>query len=86
MGANISQKINSFASIGVVSGRESGLAYPIENPKSDIENQDARVVELADTTVLEAVAARLEGSSPFPGTTHLAKLLCILMPIVVADP
>ena len=29
----------------------------------------ARVVELADTTVLEAVAARLAGSSPVPGTT-----------------
>lgn len=32
-------------------------------------NQRARVVKLADTRVLEALAERLIGSSPIPGTT-----------------
>ena len=36
-------------------GLETALAYPFENPKSKIENTDARVVELADTRVLIAI-------------------------------
>jgi hypothetical protein len=43
------------------------LRPAIENPKSKVENTRARVVELADTTVLEAVAERLAGSSPVLG-------------------
>jgi hypothetical protein len=55
-----------FASIG--GGMESGLASVFR--KSSIcprKSLPARVVELADTRVLEALAARLTGSSPVPG-------------------
>lgn len=38
----------------------------------------ARVVELADTRVLEALAARLTGSSPVPGTISKCDHLTIL--------
>ncbi len=55
----------------MVTAPKSALASRIEYPKSEIENQNARVVELADTRVLEALAARLTGSSPVPGTTRL---------------
>ena len=49
--------------------RVSALPWAIRYPKSAIRNPNARVVELADTRVLEALAERLVGSSPAPGTS-----------------
>jgi hypothetical protein len=42
----------------------------------------ARVVELADTTVLEAVAERLTGSSPVPGTSGCADMENVLKRLI----
>lgn len=54
----VRQKQVSFSACG----RQRNRQFPCAT------TPPARVVELADTPVLEAGAARLEGSSPFPGT------------------
>jgi hypothetical protein len=48
----------------------SACVHPVEIGNLGLKFVPARVVELADTTVLEAVAVRRAGSSPVLGTMH----------------